>query len=132
MASKLAENWIKYSLIVVAIGVGGYVAYKLFKTISGARKLDAAKTVQAPSSDPTAPPVFQLVLPRVTKGENVSTLAQGSVFAKNAAYKYAKVSKTYQDEQGQTVHDFKSPINGYFTDRLLSSGGQLFAEVRPS
>ncbi len=127
MANSATTAWIRGSLSVAAVAVGGYVVYKLF---TRPRQLPPA-IPDTKEATPGGPKVVILRMPKVAKGENLSTKTQLRVTAKNPAYRYVKVQRQYE-QGGATVYDFKSPINGFFTDHLLSQNGQLWAEIRPS
>ena len=131
MAESAARVWIKGALTLATVGVVGFVAYEIYKKYASGktRMLPPAATTKDTTSD--APEVVALELPYVDKGENLSTKTQWIITTKNPSYRYVAIQRQYEAD-GATVYDFKSPIDGYFTDKLLSLNGKLYAEIRPT
>jgi len=120
---------IRNLLILAGTGIGGYFIYRHF--FSGKKPADAAELPDnkksAVASKPAAPPPAH-----VSKKELVSSkIAVVAQAPEIPGYSYAKVTKSYTDETGATVREFRSPIDGYFTRRFLQIGNNLFAEIKP-
>jgi len=131
VASKSSATtvWISGSLGLVTVAVVGYIAYKFW---TSRRLLPPAQPTAAVDKSKPGQKLIVLAQPKVAKGEKLSTKTQLRVQTKNGAYKYAKVTKQYPDEKtGVQIYDFTSPVDGYFTDKLLSANGHLWAEIRP-
>ncbi len=125
------KTWIKGATMLATVGVAGFVVYKLYQAYMGRRMLPSSSNV-VDVTKPSGPEIVALQLPQVNPGENLSTKTEYVITTKNPSYKYAKILREYKDSSGQTVYDFKSPIHGFFTDKLLSLNGKLYAEIRPT
>ncbi len=112
-------------LILAGAAAGGYFVYR--KWFSNPAPLVKSAT---PKETTKAAPA---TLAHVGKGELVSTTKAVIISApENPAFRYAKIVKTYTDSSNNTVREFRSPVDGFFTRRILRVGKNLFAEIKPA
>lgn len=117
-------------LILGGVAVGGYF---LFKKISSSSFFSSDVTAGLPATmpaqaiAPTSPNG-----PAVTKGELLSTKSTIVTNKKVRGYKYAKIIRASRMPNGQVVREFKSPVNGFYTGRLLVVGKNAWAEIKPA
>lgn len=129
------ESTTKRNLVILAAaaGVGFFVWRKWLSAPVDDGPVPRAVGPAAPEAQAAAAAGTSSMLslnsqPAVRKGELVGTRTQVLVTTKLKGYRYFKISST----TAQGVREFKSTVNGFFTGRLLSTGGKLYAEVRPA
>lgn len=120
------KSSLKNFLILGAVGIGGFLTYKYFKSSAG--KV-IAKTVKSAASGKPQPAGPDINGPSVTKFEIASTETKTCISTPVKGMVYAPIS-SYNATTGYNT--FSSTANGHFTRRLLCVGSKRWAEIYPT